>query len=112
MYLFRNSGADPMAELSPEEKQAHMEKWGAWMGTLGERGILEGGEPLNGEGKRVVGSDKVVSDGPYAEGKEVVGGYLIVNAASIDEAVEVSKQCPIFENDGQIEVREIMDMNV
>ena len=112
MYLFRNNSVDPMSALSPEEKQAHMEKWGAWMGELGQSGILEGGEPLNGEGKRVAGADKVVTDGPFVEGTEVVGGYLIVNADSLDHAAELSKKCPIFENDGQVEVREIMDMNM
>lgn len=101
-----------MSALSPEEKQAHMEKWGAWMGELGQQGILEGGEPLSGGGKLVTGSAKVVSDGPYSEAKEVVGGYFIVNADSLEQATELSKKCPIFENDGQVEVREIADMNI
>ena len=112
MYLFRNDSADPMKELSPEEKQAHMEKWGAWMGELGQKGILEGGEPLSGEGKQVNGTGKVVTDGPFVEGTEVVGGYLIVNADNLDHAVELSKKCPIFENDGKVEVRGIAEMNM
>ena len=53
------------------------------------------------------GSKKVVSDSPYAEGKEMVGGYLIVNAKDIDDAVEISKGCPIFDEDGSVEVRPV-----
>ena len=110
MYLFRG-GDDGMAALSPEEKEAHMQAWGAWMGELAQGGTLVDGLPLAREGKRVTGGN-VVTDGPYAEGKEVVGGYVVVNAGGLDEAVELSKKCPIFENGGQIEVREILDMTL
>ena len=111
MYLFRG-GRQRMEEMSPEEKEAHMQAWGAWMGELAQRGTLVDGLPLAGEGKRVTNRGTVVSDGPYAEGKEIVGGYLIVNADDLDQAVELSKKCPIFENDGEVEVREIMDMDM
>ena len=111
MYLFRGAD-DRMENLSPEEKQAHMQQWGAWMGELRKNGKLVDGLPLGSGGKRVKDSGNIVSDGPYAEGKEVVGGYLIVNAGGLDEAVELSRKCPIFEHDGEIEVREILDMNL
>ena len=109
MYLFRG-GNERMAELSSEEKQAHMQAWGAWMKGLGEKNILIDGLPLSSAGKQVSKRGAVVSDGPYTEGKEIVGGYLIVKAASLDDAVEISKGCPIFENDGMVEVREILNM--
>ena len=62
--------------------------------------------------KKVTQKGKVVSDGPFAEGKEIVGGYLIVNAADLDEAAEISKGCPIFKNNGEVEVREILSMDL
>src|SRR4051812_27363669 len=106
MYLFRN-GVTGMQEQSPEAMQAHMQKWVGWMKSLGEKGILVGGEPLEQTGKQVNGANKVITDGPFVEAKEAVGGYLIVSAKNIDEAVEISKGCPIFELDGKIEVRPI-----
>ncbi len=110
LYLFRG-GDRMMAEMSPEEKQAHMEEWRVWMNGLAEKGQLIDGLPLNGAGKQVTNHGDVVTDGPFAEGAEIVGGYLMVNAESLDEAVELSKGCPMLQaEDGNIEVREIMNM--
>ncbi len=109
MYLFRGGDAR-RAQQSPEEMQAHMEKWGAWMGQLKEEGKLIDGLPLNGDGKVVSQKGEVVTSGPFAEGSEIVGGYLIVTAESLDDAVDISKGCPIFEHEGTVEVREIMSM--
>lgn len=109
MYLFRGGDAR-MAELSPEQSQDHMAKWKTWMGQLAQDGRLIDGLPLSRDGKQVQQAGAVVHDGPFTEGKEVVGGYLIVNAENIDEAVELSKGCPIFENEGSVEVREILSM--
>jgi hypothetical protein len=110
MYLFR--GGMSVAKLSPEEMQKDMQNWMTWMGELAQKGILVGGEPLQGTGKQVNGSKKVVTDGPFTEAKEMVGGYLIVNAKDIDEAVEISKGCPIFDYDGNLEVRPIQKMEM
>ena len=109
MYLFRGGmeGADP-ANL-PE---GHMQKWMKWMESLAEKGIMVGGEPLVPTGKQVSGTKKVVTDGPFIEAKELVGGYLIVNAKNINEAVEFSKDCPIFDVDGKVEVRPIRKMEM
>ncbi len=109
LYLFRGGDARRIQE-SPEEMQVHMEKWKTWMSGLAEKGQLIDGLPLSKEGKQVLKGGEVVHDGPYAEGKEIVGGYLMVNADDFDGAVEISKGCPIFEHDGQVEVREIMNM--
>lgn len=111
MYLFRGGNAR-MAALSPEEKQAHMQKWSTWMKGLAEKGQLVDGLPLSQEGKRVKERGNIVSDGPYTEGNEIVGGYLIVNADNVESAVEISKGCPIFDNQGEIEVREILSMDM
>ena len=109
MILLR--GGDGMDTFSPAEMEAHMGRWKTWMGGLAAEGKLAGGLPLNKTGKQVTGQGEVVTDGPFAEGKEVVGGYLIFKADDIDGAVEIAKGCPIFEGKhGNVEVREIMSM--
>lgn len=105
MYLFRG-GMDFPHSSSPAS-QAHLQKWMEWMSRLSKDGLFVAGEPLSKAGKRVSGAHKVVTDGPFAEAKEVVGGYLIVKAHDMEHAVEISKECPIFEVDGHIEVRHI-----
>ncbi len=111
LFLFRGGDAEWL-EQSPEEMQKHMQKWGAWMGSLKEKGQLVDGLPLAKEGKVVHKAGEVITDGPFAEGSEVVGGYLIVTADNQNGAVEISKGCPIFERGGNVEVREIMSMNM
>ena len=111
LYLFRG-GDDRWTEASPEETQEHMQKWGAWMQGLAQQGKLVDGLPLARPGKVVEKSGEVIHDGPFAEGTEVVGGYMIINADSLEEAVQISKECPIYENNGSTEVREIMNMDM
>lgn len=106
LYLFRG-GVDMS---SPEDAQKHMQKWGAWMAELGKQGNFKSGEPLDSSGKVVRGRGKTVTDGPYAEAKDRVGGYLIVEANDLNHATELSRGCPIFDNDGAVEVRAIMKM--
>ena len=110
LYLFR--GVAPMGDTYnlPQEQ---MQKWMKWMESLGQKGILVGGEPLQSTGKFVSGSKKVVTDGPFVEAKELVGGYLVVNAKDINDAVEISKGCPILEYEtGIVEVREIQELKM
>ena len=107
MFIFR--GGDTHVHNAQDSKATmdYIQTWNDWMQGLAEKGILAGGDPLQVSGKYVNGSKKVVSDGPYAEGKEMVGGYLIVNAKDIDEALEISKGCPIFNEEGSLEIRQI-----
>ncbi len=109
MFLFRGGDAR-MATLSAEESQAHMAKWGAWMQSLGQEGKLVSGLPFQLEGRVVTNNGETVSDSPYEANGEKVGGYLHVKAASLDEAVGISKQCPIFEHGGSVEVRQMASM--
>ena len=110
LYLFRG-GDESFNKLSQEEKQAHMEVWGKWMGELQEKGKLLDGLPLAPDGRVVEKRGEVVTNGPYAEGAELVGGYLIVSAKDLDEATEISKGCPIFDYEGSVvEIREIVDI--
>jgi hypothetical protein len=109
MFLFR--GGSDMRFATPAEQQANMAQWKKWMDGIAAQGKLLGGEPLSYEaGKVIAGRAKKVTDGPFAEGKEVVGGYLVVDATDAEEAVTLAKGCPIFENDGTLEVRVIMQM--
>lgn len=108
LYIFRGGDARE-ANQSPEAMQQHMQKWMKWMEELGKNGSMVGGEPLQMEGA-VVTKGTVITDGPYAEGKELVGGYLIVKAKDLKEAAELSKDCPIFEYNGSVEVRPIQKM--
>lgn len=107
LYLFRGGET---RNLSPQAMQEHMQKWGAWIADLGKQGYFKGGDPLAEEGRVLRGRQKTVTDGPYAETKDIVGGYLIVSAPDLDQAVELARGCPIFENEGSVEVREVREM--
>ena len=106
LYIFRG-GRETYMNLPPDEMQSHMKRWGAWMGQLAEEGKLVRGEPLQEEGKVWTGVDKVLTDGPYAEGKEIVGGYLLVKENDLETATAMAEGCPILETGGTVEVREI-----
>jgi hypothetical protein len=97
---------------SPEELQRRMQKWITWMQELAEAGHLKDrGHPLEGAGKTVRGRQKSVVDGPFAEAKDAIGGFSLIQARDLDAAVEISKGCPIFEADsGAVEVRPIRPM--
>jgi len=98
---------------SPEEMQKKTAKWMNWLKDLSDKGHLKSfGEPLQPTGKVVKGEKKQVIDGPFAEAKDVVGGFSIIVARDIDQAVELSLGCPIFEDGGSIEVRPIAQMEL
>ena len=96
---------------SPEQMQAHMQKWVAWMDGLGKQGKMAGAQPLDPTGKKIQGKKKVITDGPFMEGKEMVGGYLVCIAADMNEALAIANGCPILEfESGNVEVRPIQQM--
>lgn len=96
---------------NPADGERVMQKWVAWMEDLGKKGHLKDrGQPLEPTGKVVRGKDKVVTDGPFAESKDLIGGYTLVEAKDLSQAAELSKSCPIFEAGGFVEVRPIMEM--
>jgi hypothetical protein len=109
LFVYRGGNEDP-AQLSPEEMQQHMEKWRAWIGEALQKGwMIDMGDALTPEG-RVVNAKKVVTDGPFVEAKEMIGGYSIVRAANIDEAAELAKGCPGLLMGGKVEVRTLAGM--
>jgi hypothetical protein len=108
MLVFRGG---PQGESSPEQMQQHMQKWMAWFEGLSKSGVFHGaGAPLEPRGKAVRGAGKAVSDGPYGEAKDLVGGYAIVSAKDLDAAVEIARGCPTYEVGGAVEVRPVRAM--
>lgn len=107
VYLYRG-GERPQ---SPEEGEKEMQRWVTWMQELGAQGHLKDrGQPLERSGKVVSGKQKVITDGPYAESKDLVGGFSLVEATDITHAAELSKGCPIFASGGAVEIRPVMEM--
>lgn len=110
LYLFRLDRTTQRT-MSPEQMQQNMKKWMAWLDALKKSDhVSQVGERLDVTGKVVRGRAKAVTDGPYVEVKDAVGGYMIVKARDIDQAVELSKGCPILEGDGTVEIRPIASM--
>ena len=103
-YLFRGR----LTSGSPNDMQRHFQMWVAWFNDLDAKGHLkERGHPLGKAGRVVMGKQKIVHDGPFAEAKDVVGGYIVVEAADLAQAVELSAACPILDVGGSVEVRPI-----
>ena len=106
MYIFRGGGY-ATGGPSPAELQRHLAKWSEWTEGLRAAGRLGPAQALSHPpaGKTVRGREKVVTDGPYAESKDLVSGVVVVDAASLDEATELARGCPILDFDGSVEVR-------
>jgi hypothetical protein len=103
-YLYRGREVSP----SPEQMQKTMQKWMVWFKELGENGHLKDpGHPLEQTGKVVKGRQKAIIDGPYAEAKDVIGGFTVIEAKDLAHATELSKGCPILDVGGSVEVRPI-----
>ena len=106
MMLFRSEKNDAPAP-SPEQMQEMVKVWQDWIGGIAAQGKFVATNALGGQGKTIQGN-KVISDGPYTELKEIVGGYIIVKAADLDEAVKLADGCPTLAMGGKVEVRDVM----
>ncbi len=106
LLIFRND-FNTQPSFSPEEMQATTKKWMDWIGGIAAQNkLFDRGNRLAFSGK-VIKPNNVVTDGPYSEIKESVGGYSIIKADSYEEAVEIAKGCPVLTVGGNVEVREI-----
>jgi hypothetical protein len=106
MLLLR--GGVSNRDLSPEQLQRQIERYMSWIEKLRREGHFVAGEPLDESGKVLSGKNgNTITDGPFTESKEAVGGYFIIRAADLGAAIELSKECPIFLNNGTVEVRPI-----
>jgi hypothetical protein len=108
--LFLHETPADFAAFSPEEIQKVIAEYTAWRDKIKEEGKFVGSAKLKDEGgKQIVGSNGGlrVTDGPFTEAKEVIGGYFGISADNYDDAVETAKSCPHLKYGGRIEVREI-----
>jgi hypothetical protein len=109
--IYRNE-QNPDVQFSPEQMQNILKQWRDWMGGIAAQNKLANpGNRLGFEGA-VVRKGGLVTDGPYAEIKEMISGYSIVQTETLEEAIELAKGCPIFNAGGTVEVRAIIPMNV
>ena len=110
LFLYRG-GMSEGPKPSQKEMEAMMQRYQSWFAKLGEEGkIKDMGAKLQGEGK-VIGSDGIISDGPFSEGKEVIGGYMIIRAKDLNEATKIAKDSPMVDSGGgSLEIRPIAPM--
>lgn len=110
VFLFR-IGMEEQREAmgTPEHAQQSMRVWLAWMRELEAKGHLKNpGQPLESKGKVVRGKQRAVIDGPYVEVKDLVAGFIIIEARDLAQAVELSTGCPMLDGGGSVEVRPVM----
>lgn len=106
--LFIKTKGDHLSHLSPEQQQAHVQKVGKYIGGLMEAGKLKGAQPLETSGAVIQGSKGIFKDGPFNEAKEVIVGYFHILAKDIEEAIEIAKANPVFDEEEAImEIRPI-----
>jgi hypothetical protein len=104
---------DGMKVASPEQIQIWMKQTMDWIGSIAAQNKYSGGNGLLFDDSRVVWHNRVVTNGPFGEIKETIGGYMMVKADSIDEAVEFAKGCPVLQGEGNsVEVRQIAKKNI
>jgi hypothetical protein len=111
--LLLHDAPDAYTSLSPEQMQQVIQKYVAWGDRLRQSGVLQGGQKLADEPGMIMRAKNGrirVTDGPYSETKEVLGGYYIVSADTYDGAIDLARDCPHFEYGGTIEVREVDSM--
>jgi hypothetical protein len=110
MLLYRSNDESYREAMgSPERAQQSMMKWRAWMKDMTEKGQLKGhGQPLERVGKVVGGRKRAITDGPYAESKDVVGGFSIIEARDLEQAAQIASGCPILDGGGSVEVRPVL----
>ena len=106
--IFIKTTGDHMEHLTPEQQQGHIQKVGAYIGGLMETGKLKGAQPLEIGGAVIEHNEGIFKDGPYTESKEVIVGYFHIVAKNLEEAIEIGKANPIFEDiNATMEIRPI-----
>jgi hypothetical protein len=113
IFLYRSTPESRRAMESPDKAQDMMKRWRAWFDRLAKEGHLKSvGQPLEAAGKIVNATSKTVTDGPFAETKDLIGGYSIIEAADLDEAAQLAKGCPGLDNFASVEVRPVRKMDL
>ena len=110
VLIFRTD-CPPEVKFSPDEMQSTMQHWQNWIGSIAARNKLANTGNRLGSNGAILKSGNVITNGPYAGIREIITGYIIIRAESIDEAAEMAKGCPlVVGGSGQVEVRNIFPM--
>ena len=107
--LLLHENVASMQQLSPKEMENLVQAHFTWAQKLGSLGKFVGGDGLQETGAQILGKESTIKDGPYMESKEMIGGYYIILAEDLAEAVELAKNCPCHLWGGTTEVRPIME---
>ncbi len=111
LLVFRNDATASQIQMSPDQMQTMMKTWMDWIGGIAAQNkLVSPGNRLAPNGK-VLSPNNVVTDGPFVEIKEAIGGYIIVKADSLEEATALSHGCPILDVNGTVEIRMIISMD-
>lgn len=110
MMIFRMAAMGDF-QPTPEQMQESIKNWQDWIGSIAAQGKFVSTNQLGFTGKTLKPGG-VVMDGPYAEVKEIVGGYIILKADNLDEVMKLAEGCPILNEGGHVEVRDIMQLNL
>lgn len=110
VFLFRSTAEQQQAAMgTPEAAQRSLQDYLAWMNGLQANGHLKDpGQPLDRTGKVVRGA--TVTDGPYVEAKDLVLGFIVVQARDLEQAAELAAACPIAIGGGCVEVRPVLSL--
>ena len=110
--LLLHEDAEMVSKLSPKEMEELVNAHMSWATKLGESGHLISGDGLRPQSKLISGKDCIIKDGPFLESKEIIGGYYLLQAETLDKVMEIAKDCPNHLWGGTTEVRPIMDYDV
>ncbi len=111
LLIFRQDPITRSVAPSPEQLQNMMKVWQNWMGSIAAQNKLVSSGNRLAMGGKVVKPGGIITDGPFVEIKEAIGGYIVVRTETLEEAAEISKDCPILAMGGNVEVRAIIPMN-
>jgi hypothetical protein len=107
LFVYRHT-AESAAHQAPEELQKRLEKWHAWIKDGLEKGWMANPGDGLGDDRRTVTAERIVMDGPFVEAKDIIGGFSVVRAASIDAAAEIARGCPCLGCGARVEVRPLL----
>jgi hypothetical protein len=108
LFIYRDQ-AEGQTPPTPEEMNGFLQLWGEWFKQFPNQ-IVDGGDGLLPTG-RVLHPSGQVSNGPYVEAKEMIGGFSVIQADHYEQAVEIARHCPITKIGGAIEIREFANYN-
>jgi hypothetical protein len=111
MFLLRSREADYQEAMgTPERAQRSLQAWIAWIAELESKGLLKNpGLPLERSGKTVRGKELRVTDGPFTESKDIVLGFIVIEARDLEQALEIARGCPLVLGGGAVEIRPVLE---